>query len=44
MELMVFDLLVSAYENYSDEEILGEIGELYGQEVANEFLADVTAD
>ena len=44
LELMVFDLLVESYNKYTEDEILCEIEELYGQEVVNEFLADVTAD
>jgi hypothetical protein len=44
LELMVFDLLVKEYQTYTEEQILGEIEELYGEEVATEFLADVTAD
>ena len=39
---MVFDLLVDSYNNYTDEEILNEIEELYGEEVATEFYNDVT--
>jgi hypothetical protein len=42
MELMVFDLLTREYETYTEEEILGEIGELYGEEVAQDFYNDVT--
>ena len=42
LELMVFDLLVDSYNNYTDEEILNEIEELYGEEVATEFYNDVT--
>jgi hypothetical protein len=42
LELMVFDLLVREYQTYTEEQILGEIEDLYGEEVATEFLADVT--
>ena len=38
MELMVFDLLTREYETYTEEQIVGEIGELYGEEVAQDFL------
>jgi len=42
LELMVFDLLTREYESYTEEQILGEIEELYGEEVATEFYNDVT--
>ena len=42
MEMMVFDLLTREYEKYTEEQIVGEIGELYGEEVAYEFYNDVT--
>ena len=42
LELMVFDLLAREYETYTEEQILGEIEELYGEEVAYEFYNDVT--
>jgi hypothetical protein len=42
LELMVFDLLTSEYESYTEEQIVGEITELYGEEVATEFYNDVT--
>lgn len=41
MELMLFDLLTREYETYTEEQILNEIGELYGEEVAYEFYNDV---
>ena len=41
LELMVFDLLTREYEKYTEEQIVGEIGELYGEEVAYEFYNDV---
>ena len=44
LELMVFDLLTREYETYTEEEILNEIGELYGEEVAAEFYSDVTVE
>ena len=44
LELMVFDLLTREYETYTEEEILNEIGELYGEEVASEFYNDVTVE
>ena len=44
MELMIFDLLTREYETYTEEQILKEIGELYGEEVAYEFYNDVTVE
>ena len=41
MQQMVFDLLTREYETYTEEQIVGEIGELYGEEVAYEFYNDV---
>jgi hypothetical protein len=41
LELMVFDLLVREYETYTEEQILGEIEELYSAEVATEFVEAV---
>ena len=40
LELMVFDLLTREYEKYTEEEILGEIKELYGEEVAADLLPE----
>ena len=42
LELMVFDLLTSEYETYTEEQILGEIEELYGEEVAADLLESAT--
>jgi hypothetical protein len=44
LEMMCFDLLTREYETYTEEEILGEIEELYGEEVATEFYNDVTVE
>ena len=44
MELMIFDLLTREYETYTEEQILGEIEVLYGEEVAAEFYNDVTVE
>jgi hypothetical protein len=38
LELMVFDLLTREYETYTEEQIVGEIKELYGEEVAADLL------
>jgi hypothetical protein len=42
LELMVFDLLVREYETYTEEKIVGEIEELYGEEVAQELVESVS--
>jgi hypothetical protein len=41
LEMMVYDLLVKEYSNYTEEEIVGEIVELYGDEVATDLLEQV---
>jgi hypothetical protein len=38
LEQMVFDLLCREYETYTEEQIVGEIKELYGEEVAEDLL------
>jgi hypothetical protein len=43
MESMLFDLLVREYETYIEEEILGEIEELYGEELAADLVESATA-
>jgi len=43
MESMVYDLLVREYETYTEEQIVGEIDELYGEEVTQDLLESVTA-
>jgi hypothetical protein len=45
MEIMLFDLLTSQYGDYTQEFIVREIEELYGEEVAADLLesaSDVT--
>ena len=42
MELMVFDLLVRQYETYTEEQIVGEVTDIYGEEFAQELLESVT--
>ena len=44
LELMVFDLLTREYETYTEEQIIGEIEEIYGKEVAWDFYNDVTVE
>ena len=41
MQQMVFDLLVREYETYTEEQIVGEIEELYGEEVAQDLVESV---
>ena len=38
LESMVFDLLCREYETHTEEQIVGEIEELYGEEVAADLL------
>jgi hypothetical protein len=42
LETMVTDLLVREYETYTEEFIVGEVEELYGEEFAQELLESVT--
>ena len=42
LETMVTDLLTREYETYTEEFIVGEIEELYGEEFAQELLESVT--
>ena len=44
LEVMVFDLLVREYDTYTEEKIVGEIEELYGEEVATDLLESVTQE
>ena len=41
MELMVFDLLTREYETYTEEQIVGEIEELYGEDMVEELMPTV---
>ena len=41
LECMVTDLLVREYETYTDGQIIGEITELYGEELVVDLLEDV---
>ena len=38
LESMVTDLLIREYETYSEEQIVGEIKELYGDELVVDLL------
>ena len=42
MQQMVFDLLTREYETYTEEQIIGEIDELYGEEFATDLLESAT--
>jgi hypothetical protein len=44
MECMLFDLLTSQYSNYTQEFIVSEIQDLYGEEVATDLLESVTQE
>ena len=38
MEIMLFDLLTAEYADYTEEQILGEIEELYGDQLVADLL------
>jgi hypothetical protein len=40
LELMVFDLLTREYETYTEEQIVGEITEIYGEEFVAELMPE----
>jgi hypothetical protein len=42
LETMVFDLLCREYETYTEEEILGEVEELYGEELVADLVESAT--
>jgi hypothetical protein len=42
LETMVTDLLVREYETYTEEQIIGEIHELYGEEFAQDLVESVS--
>tara|TARA_R110000868_G_scaffold22894_5_gene93412 strand:+ start:1162 stop:1386 length:225 start_codon:yes stop_codon:yes gene_type:complete len=41
LESMVTDLLIREYETYTEQQILGEVTELYGKDVVAELLESV---
>ena len=43
LAIITFDLLVREYETYTEEQIIGEIHELYGEEFAQDLIESVTA-
>ena len=42
LETIAFDLLVREYETYTEEQIVGEMTELYGEEYAQDLLESAT--
>ena len=42
LETIAFDLLVREYETYTEEQIVGEMTELYGDEYAQDLLESAT--
>jgi hypothetical protein len=42
LESMVTDLLIREYESYTEEQIVGEVTEIYGEEFATDLLESVT--
>ena len=39
---IAFDLLVREYETYTEEKIVGEVTDIYGEEFAQDLLESVT--
>ena len=42
LESMVTDLLIREYETYTEEQIVGEVTEIYGEEFTTELLESAT--
>ena len=42
LAIVTFDLLVREYQTYTEEEIVGEIEELYGEEFAQDLVESVS--
>ena len=42
LEIIAFDLLVREYETYTEEKIVGEITDIYGEEFAQDLLESAT--
>ena len=42
LAIIAFDLLVREYETYTEEKIVGEIEELYGEEFAQDLVESVS--
>jgi hypothetical protein len=41
LEIMVTELLIREYETYTEEQIIGEVTDIYGEEFAQELLESV---
>jgi flagellar motor component MotA len=41
LECMLSDLLFTVYQTYTEKQILGEVTEIYGEEVASDLLESV---
>ncbi len=44
MEIMLFDLITAEYETYTEEQIIGEVADIYGDEIAQELLEALAGD
>ena len=42
MEIMLFDLITAEYETYTEEQIIGEVTDIYGKEFATDLLESAT--
>ena len=42
MEIMLFDLITAEYADYTEEQIVNEITEIYGEEFATDLLESAT--
>jgi hypothetical protein len=42
LAIITFDLLVREYDTYTEEQIIGEIHELYGEEFAQDLVESVS--
>ena len=42
MEIMLFDLITAEYADYTEEQIVNEITEIYGKEFATDLLESAT--
>ena len=42
LEIIAFDLLVREYETYTEEKIVNEITDIYGEEFAQDLLESAT--
>jgi hypothetical protein len=42
MEIMLFDLITTEYADYTEEQIVNEITEIYGEEYAQDLLESAT--